>query len=267
MLRTGQSPAPFTRRSSSASTPGSRPTPGAALPGTLASPRAGLPPAGCRELVARLRRGVLLSVLLGARATGRTLLRNRLGWVLAAGRPGSGRPWGRRGRRPAPPGPGSRAAAGGPAGTQRALDAAWDRRGIGRVAATTAGPRPGAGARPRRRRSRRGRSLARGGCPRRRSGPRGVGGPGPSAIKVAAPAPAVRLGLELALKLQRTRRLESASQLTLVAGTTRHLVSGIPRLPLHQPEPRAVGPDVRVASCSAAATTAAIGWPRSSATR
>jgi hypothetical protein len=40
-----------------ASTPGSRPTPGAALPGTLASPRAGLPPAGCRELVARLRRG------------------------------------------------------------------------------------------------------------------------------------------------------------------------------------------------------------------
>jgi hypothetical protein len=39
-----------------ASTPGSRPTPGAALPGTLASPRAGLPPAGCRELVARLRR-------------------------------------------------------------------------------------------------------------------------------------------------------------------------------------------------------------------
>src|SRR5215213_8198254 len=40
-----------------ASTPGSRPTPGAALPGTLASPRAGLPPAGCHELVARLRRG------------------------------------------------------------------------------------------------------------------------------------------------------------------------------------------------------------------
>jgi hypothetical protein len=44
-----------------ASTPGSRPTPGAALPGTLASPRAGLTPAGCRELVARLRRGALLS--------------------------------------------------------------------------------------------------------------------------------------------------------------------------------------------------------------
>src|SRR5215203_4180213 len=51
-----------------ASTPGSRPTPGAALPGTLASPRTGLPPAGCRELVARLRRGALLSVVLGARA-------------------------------------------------------------------------------------------------------------------------------------------------------------------------------------------------------
>jgi len=60
-----------------ASTPGSRPTPGAALPGTLASPRTGLPPAGCRELVARLRRGALLSVVLGARAAGRTFLRNQ----------------------------------------------------------------------------------------------------------------------------------------------------------------------------------------------
>jgi len=40
-----------------ASTPGSRPMPGVLLPGTLASPRAGLTPAGCRELVARLRRG------------------------------------------------------------------------------------------------------------------------------------------------------------------------------------------------------------------
>src|SRR5215208_6041553 len=59
-----------------ASTPGSRPTPGAALPGTLASPRAGLPPAGCRELVARLHRRFLLSVLLGARAAGRTFRRN-----------------------------------------------------------------------------------------------------------------------------------------------------------------------------------------------
>src|SRR5215211_4668160 len=106
MLRTGQSPAPSMGRSTSASTSGSRPTPGVLLPGTLASPRAGLTPAGCRELVARLRRGALLSVLLGARATGRTFLRNRLGWVLAAGRPGSGRPGGRRGRRPAPPGQG-----------------------------------------------------------------------------------------------------------------------------------------------------------------
>src|SRR5215212_9956627 len=59
-----------------ASTPGSRPTPGAALPGTLASPRAGLPPAGCRELVARLRRRALLSVVLDARATGRTFRGN-----------------------------------------------------------------------------------------------------------------------------------------------------------------------------------------------
>src|SRR5215218_505224 len=60
-----------------ASTAGSRPTPGVLLPGTLASPRTGLTPAGCRELVARLRRGALLSVVLGARATGRTLRRNR----------------------------------------------------------------------------------------------------------------------------------------------------------------------------------------------
>src|SRR5918995_3265759 len=57
MLRTGRLPAPHRGRSSSASTPGSRPTPGVLLPGTLASPRTGLPPAGCRELVARLRRG------------------------------------------------------------------------------------------------------------------------------------------------------------------------------------------------------------------
>jgi hypothetical protein len=42
-----------------ASTPTSRPTSGASLPGTLASPRTGLAPAGCRELVARLRHGVV----------------------------------------------------------------------------------------------------------------------------------------------------------------------------------------------------------------
>src|SRR5436309_1682862 len=76
MLRTGQSPAPSTGRSTSASTPGSHPTPRVLLPGTLASPRTGLAPAGCRELVARLRRAALLSVVLGARATGRTLLLN-----------------------------------------------------------------------------------------------------------------------------------------------------------------------------------------------
>src|SRR5215218_41286 len=77
MLRTGQSPAPSQGRSSSASTPGSRPTPGVLLPGTLASPRTGLAPAGCRELVARLRPGALLPVVLGARAAGRTFLRNQ----------------------------------------------------------------------------------------------------------------------------------------------------------------------------------------------
>src|SRR5436309_14554984 len=78
MLRTGQSPAPSTGRSTSASTPGSHPTPRVLLPGTLASPRTGLTPAGCRELVARLRRAALLSVVLGARATGRTSQRNHL---------------------------------------------------------------------------------------------------------------------------------------------------------------------------------------------
>src|SRR4029450_13622699 len=56
MLRTGRLPAPHRGRSSPASTPGSRPTSGVLLPGTLASPRTGLTPAGCRELVARLRR-------------------------------------------------------------------------------------------------------------------------------------------------------------------------------------------------------------------
>src|SRR6266508_4420451 len=56
MLRTGQLLAPSQGRRCSASTAGSRPPPGAALPGTLASPRAGLTPAGCHELLARLRR-------------------------------------------------------------------------------------------------------------------------------------------------------------------------------------------------------------------
>src|SRR6266498_1550715 len=56
MLRTGQLLAPSQGRRCSASTAGSRPPPGAALPGTLASPRTGLTPAGCHELLARLRR-------------------------------------------------------------------------------------------------------------------------------------------------------------------------------------------------------------------
>jgi hypothetical protein len=64
-------------------------------------------------------------------------------------------------------------------------------------------------ARTRRRRRRRGRSLARGGYPPRRSGPGCVGGPGPSAVKVAAPAAAVRLGLELALKLHQALDLSA----------------------------------------------------------
>jgi hypothetical protein len=88
MLRTGRLPAPHRGRSSPASTPGSRPTPGVLLPGTLASPRTGLTPAGCRELVARLRRGALLSVVLGARAAGRTFLQNQPdASAVAPGRP------------------------------------------------------------------------------------------------------------------------------------------------------------------------------------
>jgi hypothetical protein len=46
---------PSTGCSCSASTPDSHPMPGAALPRTLASPRTGLTPAGCPELVTRLR--------------------------------------------------------------------------------------------------------------------------------------------------------------------------------------------------------------------
>jgi hypothetical protein len=153
MLRTGRLPAPHRGRSSPASTSRSRPTPGVLLPGTLASPRTGLTPAGCRELVAQLRRGALLSVVLGARATGRTFPRNRLGWVLAAGRLGSGRPRG-GGVDAGPCRPGS--GQGPPQAVLQGRKAPLPRPGggvgCGRVAATTAGPRPGAGARTRRRR-------------------------------------------------------------------------------------------------------------------
>ena len=138
----------------------------------------------------------------------RRFLQNRLWWRCSrpAGLAPAAR--GRRGRRPAPPGLGSRAAAGGPAGTRSALDAARERRGIGRVAARTAGPRPVAGARARRRHRRRGRSLARGWRPASLS--RGcAAGPGPSAVKVAAPAPAVRRGLELALELHQAPDLSA----------------------------------------------------------
>lgn len=55
------------------STPASQPDPGASLPGTLASPRTGLSPAGCRELVARLRHdcsfAFMASELLDARGS------------------------------------------------------------------------------------------------------------------------------------------------------------------------------------------------------
>jgi hypothetical protein len=54
MLRTGQSP-PFKEVSSLRFDDGIPQAAGSQLPGTLASPRTGLAPAGCRELVARLR--------------------------------------------------------------------------------------------------------------------------------------------------------------------------------------------------------------------
>ncbi len=60
--------------------------------------------------------------------------------------------------RPAAAAVGSRAAEGRSEGPRSALDADGERRGIRRLAATTAGPRTGAGSRPRRRR--RGRSPA-----------------------------------------------------------------------------------------------------------
>jgi hypothetical protein len=56
MLRTGELRGP-------ASHPASRPCTGALLPGTLASPRTGLAPAGCPQLVDRLRRVNLLVAL------------------------------------------------------------------------------------------------------------------------------------------------------------------------------------------------------------
>src|SRR5262245_6234200 len=71
MLRTGQLLSPSQGRRCSASTRGSHPPPGTALPGTPASPRAGLTPAGCHELVARLRRPPP-PFLSGARTAGRT---------------------------------------------------------------------------------------------------------------------------------------------------------------------------------------------------
>lgn len=60
MLRTAHSIHP-------ASTPTSRPTPGASLPGTLASPRTGLTPAGCHELLVRLRHVIRRTLLLTRR--------------------------------------------------------------------------------------------------------------------------------------------------------------------------------------------------------
>ena len=81
MLRTGQLLAPSQGRRCSASTAGSRPPPGAALPGTLASPRTGLTPAGCHELLARLRRPPPFSLtpeLLDARG-----MRKLVWWLLA----------------------------------------------------------------------------------------------------------------------------------------------------------------------------------------
>ncbi len=78
--------------------------------------------------------------------------------ITAGSRPG-GVPSPTRGdvsTRPATPAAGSKAAEGRSVGPRSALDAAGEWRGSRRLAATTAGPRTGAGSRPRRRR--RGRS-------------------------------------------------------------------------------------------------------------
>jgi hypothetical protein len=78
---------------------------------------------------------------------------------VAAGRPAVGPPGGGVSTRPATPAAASRAAEGQSAGPRSALDAAGERRGIRRLAATTAGPWTGAGSRPRRRRRGRSRSC------------------------------------------------------------------------------------------------------------
>jgi hypothetical protein len=69
--------------------PGSHPASGAALPRTLASPRTGLTPAGCRELVARLRHDAILSVmapeLLDALPAGTYVTHGRLSGTPAGG--------------------------------------------------------------------------------------------------------------------------------------------------------------------------------------
>src|SRR6266498_8711 len=72
MLRTGQLLHPT-------STQASRPTPGASLPGTLASPRTGLTPAGCRQLVVRLRQVMASPPCPGARTAGRTTAKTVVG--------------------------------------------------------------------------------------------------------------------------------------------------------------------------------------------
>ncbi len=98
---------------------------------------------------------------------------------VVAGRRALAPPGGDVSTRPATPADGSRAAEGRSAGPRSALDADAERRGIRRLAETTAGPRTGAGSRPRRRRRGRSRAVS---CPGE-AGLRHV-----SADRVGAPA-------------------------------------------------------------------------------
>src|SRR5215218_1018882 len=103
---------------------------------------------------------LLLSVVLGARAAGRTLRRNHR-VVAARGRPAwlQPPPGGGVDADPRRPGQGQGPPQAVPQGRHAPLTRPAGGVGPGRVAATTAAPRPGAGARTWRRHRRRGRSM------------------------------------------------------------------------------------------------------------
>jgi hypothetical protein len=133
------------------------------------------------------------------------------------------------------------------------------RHGIGRVAATTAGPRPGAGARTRRRRRRRGRSLARGGCPPRRSGLGCVGGPGSSAVKVAARRRQYASGWSWRSSCIRLQTSVPSAQMygSTLAASSRAVARSTPSSSAHRSNGAAIGRP-KSASCQ---VPTAVGYP------